>query len=637
MAEEAITAEAAVAVAPESSDAFSSDLETILQNFEDSYDQSWNERILAQQCRDYYDGIQWSAEELETLRQRKQPPITSNKIFPKINSLVGYEKMRRTDPKAYPRTPREDKDAEAATDALRYVAERNSFNEIRSAVAEYVMIEGAAAATVTAKKCYDGSVDVAINIVDWDRFYRDPHSRRRDFSDAKFLGTVLWMDEDDALQKFPGEDTADIIKGAYANTGPTGASDTYDDRPKLTWGDTNRKRIRVLQHRWLKDGQWHTAIACRGGFLRKPQVSPYKDDEGRPMCDLIAVSAFVTRENQRQGIVRHMLSPQDMRNKHLSKATHRLSVNQIVADHGAVADVSKAKAEAAKPDGYIEINPKTRFDFRDKFPEMSGELQLLQIASLDIDTAGPSPALAGRTSAPSGRAQEVQQGSELTEQSVIFDALKHWSWRVYKAAWCCVRQYWTEEKWIRVTDDESNIRFVGLNRKVTVAEEVQKMMQEGQPVPPQLQMEMLVNPQAVVRVENPVATLDVDIIVEDGPDTVTVQAEQFTQLVELSKNSPPGTIPIEMVIEASNLRNKDRILEHMKKGGIPPQVQQQLQAMQKAIGELTQKLQASEADKAVDMFEAETKRFTAVTDAANKAQPDVSGQLILSPQPAVMQ
>jgi hypothetical protein len=625
--------------APKVSDEESSrDLQTVLQNFEDAYDQSWNERSLAQQCRDYYDGSQWTQEELDTLRARKQPPITSNKIFPKINSLVGYEKMRRTDPKAYPRTPKHDKDAEAATDALRYIAERNSFDEIRSSVAEYVMVEGAAAATVTAKKCHDGSVDVAISIVDWDRFYRDPHSRRRDFSDAKFMGVVIWMDEDDALHKYGGsEDIEAIIKGAYSNTSPSGASDTYDDRPKLTWGDTNRKRIRVLQHRWIKDGKWHTAIACRGGFLRAPQVSPYLDDEGYPACDLHAVSAFVTRENQRQGIVRHMLSPQDMVNKHLSKATHRLAVNQIVAEHGAVESVSKAKQEAAKPDGFIEVNPNMRFEFRDKFPEMAGEMQLLQAAALDIDQAGPSPALAGRTAAPSGRAQEVQQGSELTEQSVIFDALKHWSWRVYKAAWCCVRQYWTAEKWIRVTDDESNIRFVGLNRPVTVMEEIQQMQEQGQPIPPKLQMMAMVNPQAVVRVENPVGELDVDIIVEDGPDTVTVQAEQFTQLVELSKNAPPGTIPIEMVIEASNLRNKERILEHLKEGAVPPQVQQQMQAMQKAIEELSQKLQATEADKSVDMFNAQTKRLEAVTDAEAKLRPEISGQVVMTPDMGVMQ
>lgn len=633
MAEQALKEEAGKADSPE----LDTDLQTIIQNFEDAYDQSWNERVLAQQCRDYYDGLQWTDDELAVLKERRQPPITSNKIFPKINSLVGYEKMRRTDPKAYPRTPKHDKDAEAATDALRYIAERNSFDEIRSSVAEYVLIEGKAAATVTAKKCGDGTVDVAINVVDWDRFYNDPHSRRRDFSDAKFMGVVVWMDEADALQKYPGEDAADIIKGAYANTSPSGASDTYDDRPKLTWGDTNRKRIRVLQHRWIKDGKWHTAIACRGGFLRKPQVSPYVDDEGQPVCDLIAVSAYVTRENQRQGIVRHMLSPQDMVNKHLSKATHRLAVNQVIAEHGAVDSVSKAKQEAAKPDGFIEINPGMRFEFRDKFPEMAGELQLLQAAMFDIDQAGPSPALAGRTQAPSGRAQEVQQGSELTEQSVAFDAMKHWSWRVYKAAWACVRQYWTAEKWIRVTDDESNIRFVGLNRPVTVGEEVQRMVEEGQEVPPQLQMAALYNPQAVVRVENPVAELDVDIIVEDGPDTVTVQAEQFTQLVELSKNSPPGTIPIEMVIEASNLRNKDRILEHLKTGGIPPQMQQQMQQMQKAIQELSQKLQAAEADKQVDMFNAETKRFEAVTDAEAKLRPDISGQVVMTPEMGGMQ
>lgn len=633
MADDAITREAADTDSPD----LEQDLQTVLQNFEDAYEQTWDERVLAQQCRDYYDGIQWTEDELTVLRERKQPPITSNKIFPKINSLIGYEKLRRTDPKAYPRTPKHDKDAEAATDALRYIADKNSFDEIRSSVAEYVFIEGCAAATVSAKKCYDGTVDVAISLVDWDRFYRDPHSRRRDFSDAKFMGVVLWMDEDDALNKYPGDEAAEIIKGAYNNTGLSGGADTYDDRPKLTWGDTNRKRIRVLQHWWKKKGKWHTAIACRGGFLRKPQVSPYLDDEGEPACNLIAVSAYVTRENLRQGNVRHMLSPQDMVNKHLSKATHRLAVSQVIAEHGAVDSVSKAKQEVAKPDGFIEVNPNTRFEIRDGLAPMQGEMQLLQSAMFDIDQAGPSPALAGRIAAPSGRAQEVQQGAELTEQSVPFDVMKHWSWRVYKAAWSCVRQYWTAEKWIRVTDDESNIRFVGLNRPVTVGEEVQRMMQEGQPVPPQLQMAAMYNPQAVVRVENPVSEMDVDIIVEDGPDTVTVQAEQFTQLVELAKSPRGEAIPTEMIIEASNLRNKDRILEHMKTGGIPPQIQQQLQEMQKAIGELTQKLQAAEADKQVDMFNAQTKRFEAVTDAEAKLRPDISGQVVLTPEMGVMQ
>lgn len=628
MAEEAITSEQ---IQTEDDPSLKRDLETILRNFQDAYDQSYDERKLAERCRDYYDGFQWTEDEIKTLRERKQPVITSNHIFPKVNALIGYEKLRRTDPKAYPRTPKHEQDAESATDALRYVSDKNSFDELRSDVTESVIIEGCAAVTVGVTRSDDDNPEVKINMVSWDRFYRDPHSRRRDFLDAKFMGVVVWMDEDDALNRWKGEAAEKIIKGAYNNSSLTVGEDTYDDRPKLTWGDENRKRIRVLQHRWIKDGKWHTAIACRGGFLSRPQVSPYLDENKKPACDIHAVSAFVSRENWRLGAVHQILSPQDEINKRRSKALHRLSVTQVIADHGAVKDVSHAKKELAKPDGWIEKNPNMAFEVRDGIAEMQGEMQLLSAAISEINATGPSPSLEGDRAAPSGRAQELQQGAALQEQSIIFDSIKHWSWRVYKAIWCCVRQYWTAEQWIRVTDNEGNLKWVGLNRQVTVQEEVQQLMTNGQPVPEQLQAMMMVNPNMPTRVENPVAELDVDIIVEDGPDTVTVQAEQFTQLIELAKNSPPGTIPVEMIIEASNLRNKDRILEHLKSGGIPPQVQQQMQELQQTVQELAQKLQQSEQNNQSEQINAqakimdsETKQYDAVTKRITATKPEVS-------------
>jgi hypothetical protein len=180
--------------------------------------------------------------------------------------------------------------------------------------------------------------------------------------------------------------------------------------------------------------------------------------------------------------------------------------------------------------------------------------------------------------------------------------------------WCRVRQYWDGPMWIRVTDDESNLRFVGLNRPVTAGEEVAQMMQEQRPIPPQLGLMAQIDPNMVTRIENPVSELDVDIIVEDGPDTVTVQAEQFAQLVELKK-ADPMAIPTEMVIEASNLRNKDRILEHLKGGGIPPQVQLRQQAANNPADQI--KAQADLLGAQTDQFNAETDRFNAETERLN--------------------
>lgn len=539
----------------------------LLRQFEESYDETQDARRDAERDRDYYDNKQLTPEELAVLAQRKQPPVIANRIKPKIDALLGFEKRQRTDPKAYPRTPKHEQEADSVTDAIRFVCDQNRFQMIRSDAAENMLIEGIGAATVTVVKARDGQMDVKLTSVPWDRFYYDSHSRRRDFSDANYMGVVLWMDEDDALALAPGKE--DVIAGCYDYTEAEG--DTYDDRPRLTWSDKKRKRVRVLQHRWRAGGVWQTAILCKGGFLRDPQPSPYLDEEGNPECDLIAVSAYVDRENNRYGAVRIMISPQDEINKRRSKALHLLNSKKVVAEAGAVENVEQARREAARPDGWIEVNPDMRFEFVDEPGLVAGQFQLLQEAKAEIDASGVNPALEGDLQAPSGRAVEALTQAGLAEQAIAFDALRDWSWRVYRAVWHRIRQYWTDERWIRVTDDERNLKWVALN----------------QPVRDEMGN--------IVGQQNQIGELDIDLILEDGPDSVTIQSEQFEQLVELKK-ADPASIPTRAIIEASSLRNKDAILEQAAQGGIPPEVQKQMAEMQQALQECQQQLQQAQQE-----------------------------------------
>ncbi len=589
----------------------------LIQQFEEAFDGSMTERTEAERDRDYYDNKQLTEAEMETLRKRGQPPVISNRIAPKIDALLGHEKRMRTDPRAYPRTPKHEQEAQSVTDAIRFVCDTNRFSQIRSNAAESLMIEGIGAATVSVRMVRD-QAEVKITHVPWDRFYRDPHSRRRDFKDASFLGVVLWMDESEALEQFKGRE--DVIQSCYAEGVSEG--DTYDDRPKVTWSDRRRKRIRVLQHRFKKSGAWHTAIVCRGGYLRDPQVSPYVDEEGEPQCDLIATSAYTDRENARYGVVRRMISPQDEINKRRSKALHLLNSQQIVAEKGAVDDVAQARREAARPDGYIEITPDMRFEFRDAPGLVQGQFALLQEAKNEIDASGVNPAIEGDASAPSGRAQEMMMQSGLAEMGGVFEAIRDWSWEVYRQVWYRIRQYWTDERWIRVTDDERNMKWVALNKPITQFDQImQEAEQAGQQLPPEMIAQMQADPRMhqVVGTQNQIAELDIDLILEDGPDSVTIQSEQFEQLVELKK-ADPSSIPTKMVIEASSLRNKDQILEHLEQGGIPPQVKQQMDEMQKALQEAQQKLaeaeqkaQSSQGEMAMRAHELRIKEFEAVT------------------------
>jgi hypothetical protein len=143
-----------------------------------------------------------------------------------------------------------------------------------------------------------------------------------------------------------------------------------------------------------------------------------------------------------------------------------------------------------------------------------------------------------------------------------------------------VRQYWTAGKWVRVTDDIGTTQWVGVNRPVTVRDELAAMPEEQRAMIMQ-QMQLAPNDprlQQVIRIENDVTDLEVDITIEEGMDVPALEHEQFQQLAQLAQ-AQPGIIPPDVLIAASGLRNKGELLDRMKKaseaaGQTAPQMQQ---------------------------------------------------------------
>ena len=122
-----------------------------VQAFEEAEDMTADARRASELCRDYYNGEQYTAAELAALKRRGQAPVWDNHIRRKIDSTCGLERRTRSDPKAFPRTPQDEHLAEAATDSLRYVADVNRFNQIRSEVFGDILIAGTGAAADSAE------------------------------------------------------------------------------------------------------------------------------------------------------------------------------------------------------------------------------------------------------------------------------------------------------------------------------------------------------------------------------------------------------------------------------------------------------------------------------------------------------
>jgi hypothetical protein len=543
--------------------------------FEEAEEASQSARELAERDRDYYDGKQLTAEQEAELRKRGQPAVVLNMIRQKINFLVGLEKQQRTKPRSLPRTPVHENDAHACTDALRFVTETEKFQEIRSAVWRNMLIEGAGACcvTVTPKQGADvvpmaggmmapqgPQFDVKLRYYSYDRFFADPHSSRLDYSDANYLGTVIWMDKADAFAMY-GPEYTDVIDTTLETAS---TSDTYGDRPSwLVWADRKRKRIRVVQM-WIKrNEEWYFAEFTKGGFL-KTGSSPYMDENGKTDCEIVAQSAYCDRENNRYGEVRELVSPQDEINKRRSKSLHILNTNQVVAEEGAVMDEEVARREANKPDGWITLAPggTDKFKFQTRGDMADGQFKLLQHTMDVFALMGPNASMEGDTGkTASGRAILASQQGGMIQMGDLTDNLRTFDRNVYRAIWNRIRQYWTGPMWVRVTDDERNIRFAGINGAPDPV--------TGQPGPM-------------------VAQLDVDIIIDDAPDGVAPAIEQFNALVELKKFDVGNELSFRTILEAMpNLRNKDKILDSMDQAkqqvqqqGPPPEVQAEIARLQ---------------------------------------------------------
>ena len=420
-------------------------------------------RKLSERDRDYYDNKQLTTEEKNELAKRGQPEVISNRIKRKIDFLTGIEKQQRTDPKAFPRNPGDEEAASAASDSLRFVEEKTKFDSIASSVWENMLIEGFGGCEIGIR--FKGNEpDIFIKHVPWDRLFYDPYSFRKDFEDARYLGGEMWYDYDDIVRKYPGKKDA---LDASMDTAST--ADTYDDKPKHSvWADGKRKRVRVATIWYKKGAEWYWCIFTKGGKL-KGGKSPYRTQDGESLRGIIMRSSYVDRDNNRYGVVREFISPQDEINKRRSKSLHLLNMRQVVTDDSTFQDTRKVKSELAKPDGVIKLgNPQGRFEILNNNDQIGGHFELLQESKNEIDLMGPNASMTGKSekSAESGRAIQAQQQGGLIELATLLDGYRMFKQEVYETIWHLIRQFWTEEKWVRVTDQENNVKFVGLNQPV---------------------------------------------------------------------------------------------------------------------------------------------------------------------------
>ncbi len=610
--------------------------------------QWWDQARLSQQesrremalDEDYLDGLQWSDEDKAALQARDQAPLVFNLISLNHRWVTGTEKRTRIDYRCVGRRKESGKDAEVKTQLLKYVADQNNAGFHRSRA----FGECAAVGLGWLEEGVRGDSEeepLYVRSESWRNIWYDCMSVEPDYSDGRYLFRVRWVDMDVAQAMFPKfadrlttvaeqfalggfREEEDILGNPYLYGGSTMAASTLD------WN--SRKRVRLCEC-WYKqpeavqiikgdDQPWHGSV-YQGDPVQKEAVdaglastydalrmqvrvmifadSPRDIGRGIPLVLQDEISPYWhnrfsltpvwgyrrKRDNTPYGLIRGMRDAQDDYNKRRSKALYLLSVNQVVADDGAVADWDEAMSEVQRPDGVVRLlGQNKRFEIRNQAVLAQSHVALMEQDARHIqEAAGITDENLGRQSnAISGKAIEARQNQGYTATADLFDNLRLAIQLSGEKQLALIEQYYREEKEIRIAGDRST-SYATINDFATG--------------------------------ENIITRMRSDFVVDEQDFRSSVRQAMFESIMEFVPKLPPeiGLKLLALAFEMSDLPLRDEFVKVLREAtGMPdpnaeedPQEQAAKQAQQGAQQELQQRQIAAQ----LQMLEAKAKEVEA--------------------------
>jgi hypothetical protein len=168
------------------------------------------------------------------------------------------------------------------------------------------------------------------------------------------------------------------------------------------------------------------------------------------------------------------------------------------------------------------VNEGVKLD--DQSFDFAGLHKLLELNIQEMENFGPNHALVGEGGVEknSGRAIALLQQAGMAELGPYILAYKGWKIRVYRAIWNAVQQHWKSERWVRVTDNQNLAQYIQING-------------------------LQIGPDGKPGLVNAVGSLDVDIILDEGPDHVNAMADMHETL----QNILPAIAPVLSPMKAS--------------------------------------------------------------------------------------
>jgi hypothetical protein len=537
---------------------------------------------------DFYDSIQWTEEDAQTLRDRGQVPLVYNVISTSCDWICGTEKRARTDFKVLPRRKEEAKPAQKKTALMKYLSDvnREPFHVSRAfedAVKVGIgWLEDGFDADGQEEPLYS-------RYENWRNMLYDSAATDLSLDDARYIFRSKWVDLDIAIALFPEREA--MLRQTAINSEDFIGIDDYGDEAmdaqemalemagqsiasgRVNNPDFKRQRVRIVEA-WfrrpvfsgrMKGGTFHgelfdafsdahkeelasgdaelvervtmrvhVALFTHAGMLWFSE-SPYRHNKF-PFTPIWAYRRG--RDGAPYGVIRRLKDIQVDINKRASKALHILSTSKIIMDSDALPDdmtFEEFQEEVSRPDAIIRKRPGRELQLNADRDLAQWHLELMSRSIAMIQqTSGVTDELLGRrTNATSGIAIQRRQDQGSLATAKLFDNLLYANQLHGEKELSNIEQFMDEQKQFRITNMRGRPEYVTVN--------------DGLP-------------------ENDIVRSKADFVISESAWHATVREAAAAELLQAMTHLPPevSVLLLDMVVENMDLPNREEIVKRIR-------------------------------------------------------------------------
>lgn len=565
-----------------------------------AYEAQWAARKWREESwrsSELYDGGEssWTQEDWNAALDAGIEPITTNRVFPAVNKLLGSQIVGRFEIVAKGRTQKDGEIGKVMSEGVKFVMDQYMGEFIVSHAYRDAVIPGIGCVS----PCFNSDPRqerVMLKYKPWTTIWWDPYSDPWwTPQKTRYVFEQPWVDLEDFKTLFP--EKRQEIQNAYDETSgqwrESGYSNLMDEAQQIEeqirtlsasdWVDARRKRIRPI-HMWYPvnemavfalypDGRCFEIkkdmdsleayqIVINSQQILKSNVkkmkgltffgehlilqdiySPYNHDQ----YPLVPFVGYVDRWGFPYGVPRQIAGQQEEVLKRRSMALALMQKRRVTVEKDAVTDGDQDQLdalyeEANKLDGFMVLAPGglKKFQIEELANLSPHQINLLNQAEFEIrDIAGSDTPVSQAEQAQSGVAKQQDAAQASITTASLPDNLRRSMGILGEQIIANIQQAWKYEKVLRVTD-----RLTGAERFITV----------NQPLG------------GGIEVKNNITQGKYDTVVSEVPATDTMREKNLEILYSAIQKSPPEAVPTLLIaaFEMSDLPNKELLLERLK-------------------------------------------------------------------------